>query len=109
MRRILGLLALSAAPVVAQTPSITAVLDGGAYTNDIPQGAVFVVKGTNLSAAGFAQAIAPTYPTTLNGVQISLTAASGGAVAMALMVYTYNESGANQFCLLYTSPSPRDS
>src|SRR5262249_13930493 len=54
-------------------------------------------------ASGFAQANAPTYPTTLNGVQISLAATSGGAVAMALMVYTYNESGANQLAAVLPS------
>ena len=78
MKLILALLALSAANTLAQTPSVTAVLDGGAYTADVPQGAVFVVKGTNLSAAGFAQATAtPAYPSSLNNVQITLTAVAG--------------------------------
>jgi uncharacterized protein (TIGR03437 family) len=103
MRRILALLALSAAAVFAQTPAITAVQDGAAYTADIPQGAVFVVKGTNLSAAGYAEATAPSYPATLNSVQINLTAVSGGTVVTALMVYTYNQGGVNQLAAVLPS------
>ena len=62
-------------------PAITAVLDGAAYTNNVAQGSVFVVKGTGLSAAGLVSAPAPLYPTTLNNVRISLTAVTGGAPA----------------------------
>ncbi|MCU1273016.1 MAG: hypothetical protein JWO48_447 [Bryobacterales bacterium] len=72
MKCILALLALSKAAM--SQPVITAVLDGGAYTNNIAQGSVFVVKGTGLSAAGSVAATAPIYPTTLNNVKISLTA-----------------------------------
>ena len=80
------------------TPSITSVLDGGGYTVDVAQGEVFVVKGINLSPSGYVPATAPSYPTTagLNGVRITLTAVSGGAVVNAYMVYTYNLSGVNQ-------------
>jgi len=103
LKRILVLLALSAAAGFAQTPAITAVQDGGAYTADIPQGGVFVVKGTNLSAAGLVQATAPNYPTTLNSVQINLTAVSGGTVVTVLMAYTYNQSGVNQLAAVLPS------
>jgi uncharacterized protein (TIGR03437 family) len=101
MKRILALVAFTTA-VFAQ-PSITAVLDGGAYTNDIAQGSVFVVKGTTLSAAGFVQATAPSYPTTLNNVRITLTAVNQSAVVNALMVYTYNLSGVNQLAAVLPS------
>jgi hypothetical protein len=46
MKRILALLALSTVAAMAQ-PAITAVLDGAAYTNNIAQGSVFVVKGSH--------------------------------------------------------------
>ena len=96
MKRILGLMALAASAAFAQTPSITQVLDGGAYTNNVAQGSVIIVKGTNLSAAGYVPAAAPAYPTTLNNVRITFTAVSGSAVVNVLMVYTYNQSGVNQ-------------
>ncbi len=102
MKRILALVAFSVSAAFAQ-PAITQVLDGGAYTNNVAQGSVFVVKGTGLSAAGFEQAAAPLYPTTLNSVRITLTAVSGGAVVNALMVYTYNLSGVNQLAAVLPS------
>jgi len=79
------------------------VLDGAAYTNNIAQGSVFVVKGTALSAAGLVSAAAPTYPTTLNNVKISLTAVTGGAALTPLMVYTYNVGGVNQLAAVLPS------
>src|SRR5688572_30658035 len=103
MRNIVALLALSTVGAFAQTPVVTAVQDGAAYTADIPQGAVFVVKGTNLSGAGYAEATAPAYPTTLNSVQINLTAVSGGTVVPALLVYTYNQGGVNQLAAVLRS------
>jgi uncharacterized protein (TIGR03437 family) len=103
MKCILALLALSTA-AMAQ-PVITAVLDGGAYTNNIAQGSVFVVKGTGLSATGNVTATAPIYPTTLNNVKISMTAVTpfGGAVVTPLMVNTYNVSGVNQLTAVLPS------
>lgn len=103
MKRLILLFATAIA-ALAQ-PAITAVLDGGAYTSDVAQGSVFVVKGTGLSAAGFVQATAPNYPTTagLNNVRIALTAVSGGAVVNAFMVYTYNLSGVNQLAAVLPS------
>ncbi len=103
MKRILSLLALAASAAFAQTPSITAVLDGGAYTNNIAQGSVFVVKGSSLSAAGYVAATAPIYPTTLNSVRITLTAVTGGTVINPLMVYTYNLDGVNQLAAVLPS------
>ncbi len=103
MRRILLLAALFAAALLAQTPVVTAVQDAGSYTADIPPGAIFVVKGTNLSPSGFVQAFAPNYPTTLNAVGISLTPAGGGAAAGALMLYTFNLSGLNQLAAVLPS------
>jgi uncharacterized protein (TIGR03437 family) len=84
-------------------PAVTAILDGAAYTNNIAQGSVFVVKGTGLSAAGNVSATAPIYPVTLNNVRISLTAVTGGAAVTPLMVYTYNVSGVNQLAAVLPS------
>ena len=58
MKPVLFLLAAACLPAIAQ-PTITAVLDGAAYTQNIAQGSVFVVKGEGLSAAGDVTAIAP--------------------------------------------------
>jgi uncharacterized protein (TIGR03437 family) len=102
MKRILVWLALSTGAAMAQ-PAVTAILDGAAYTNNIAQGSVFVVKGTGLSAAGNVSATAPIYPVTLNNVRISLTAVTGGAVVTPLMVYTYNVSGVNQLAAVLPS------
>jgi len=101
MKRFLILLAVSAA-AIAQ-PSITAVLDGGAYTSALAQGSVFVVKGTGLSAAGLVQATPPLYPTALNSVSMTLTATTGGTVVTPLMVYTYNLTGVNQLAAVLPS------
>src|SRR5437660_35326 len=90
------------AGAMAQTV-ISAVVDGAAYTNDVAQGSVFVVKGTNLSASGYVAGDAPFYPTALNGVQITFTPVSGGAAVQALMVYTYNLSGTNQLAAVLPS------
>lgn len=51
MKPVLFLLAAACLPAIAQ-PTITAVLDGAAYTQNIAQGSVFVFKGKGLSAAG---------------------------------------------------------
>src|SRR5882724_4538933 len=102
LKRTLALLAISATAAMAQ-PTITAVLDGAAYTNNIAQGSVFVVKGTGLSAAGDVRATAPVYPTTLNNVSISMTAVTGGAVVTPFMVYTFNVSGVNQLAAVLPS------
>lgn len=101
MKRFLVLLTVATA-AIAQ-PSVIAVLDAGAYTNDIAQGSVFVVKGTGLSAAGLVQATAPIYPTALNSVSLTLTAATGGTVVRPLMVYTYNLGGVNQLAAVLPS------
>jgi uncharacterized protein (TIGR03437 family) len=84
-------------------PTITAVLDGAAYTNNIAEGSVFVVKGTGLSAAGSVTTTAQIYPTALNNVNITLTAVSGGAVVTPFMVYTYNVGGVNQLAAVLSS------
>ncbi|MEO5926361.1 MAG: lamin tail domain-containing protein [Bryobacteraceae bacterium] len=101
MKLILSLLTLSVA-AIAQ-PAITAVQDAGAYTSNIAQGSVFVVKGAGLSAAGLVQATPPTYPTTLNSVRISLTAITGGAVVNPPIAYTYNVGGVNQLAAVLPS------
>lgn len=105
MKRLLVFLAM-ALGALAQTPSITAVLDGGGYTPDVAQGEVFVVKGSNLSPASVIdQAAAPNYPTTagLRGTRITLTAVNGGAVVNAYMVYVYNSGGINQLAAVLPS------
>lgn len=104
MKSVLPALALLfAATAVAQIPAITAVLDGAAYTPNLPPGAIFIVKGANLSSPGFVQGAVPTYPATLNEVQITLTAVGRATVVTARMVYTYNESGVNQLAALLPS------
>jgi uncharacterized protein (TIGR03437 family) len=97
MKRLLpiGFLLIAAgATAFAQAPVITDVLDAGGYTATIPQGGVFVVKGSNLAASS-SSATSP-YPTSLNGVSITFTAVTGGAQVKALMVYTYSQGGVTQ-------------
>ncbi len=101
MKYFLSLLAV--AGCAAAQPVITAVQDGGAYTNNVAQGSVFVVKGTGLSASGYVPATAPSYPTTLNNVQITFTPAAGGTAINALMAYTYNQGGVNQLAAVLKS------
>lgn len=85
------------------SPAVAAVLDGAGYTPDIAQGAIFVVKGSNLSPPGFTQASPPLYPNALNNVRIRLSAVANGAVVDALLVYIYNLEGLNQLAALLPS------
>ena len=101
MRLILGVFILTAA-ATAQ-PVVTAVVDGAAYTNNIAQGSVFVVKGSGLSASGIVQATTVPYPATLNDVSITITPVAGATVVMPRMVYTYNSGGVNQLAALLPS------
>ena len=86
----------------SNTPSITAVLDAGGYTPNIAQGSVFVVKGTNLSAAGFVQTSFP-LPTLSNGVSISFAPLTGGSATLAYLDYLYNQNGVNQLAAILPS------
>ena len=83
-------------------PIITAVQDGAAYTNNVAQGSVFVVKGTGLSATGNVSAPLP-LPATLNNVGITFTPAAGGAAINARLIYTYNIGSVNQLAALLPS------
>jgi uncharacterized protein (TIGR03437 family) len=101
MRLLLASIALAAA-AMAQ-PVVTAVQDAAAYTIDVAQGSIFVVKGTGLSAAGTVQATDVPFPTTLNNVSIALTAVPGGTIVTPRMVYTYNSAGVNQLAAMLPS------
>ena len=83
-------------------PAITAVLDAGSYTANIAQGSIFVVKGTNLSAAGYTAMSFP-LPTTSGNVKITFAPAAGGASTDAYLVYLYNQGGVNQLAALLPS------
>jgi uncharacterized protein (TIGR03437 family) len=101
---LLAAVGLSGGLAFAQRPVISAngVQDAASYTVDVAQGSVFVVKGTNLCAAGFVQASLP-LPTTLNGVRISFTPTAGGSAVDAYMVYTYNQGGVTQLSAILPS------
>jgi len=77
-------------------PTITDVLDAASNTADVAQGTIFVVKGTNLSAAGFKSFDVPRPTVAPDGVKITFTPAAGGAATDALLWYEYNQSGVNQ-------------
>lgn len=107
-RRLVCLIALVLAwalALSAQTPNITAVLDGAGYIENLAQGSVFVVKGTNLCSAGLSQGTAPRYPKILNNVRITFTTI-GGVVYEMLMVYTYGEGSVNQLAGVVPSDTP---
>jgi uncharacterized protein (TIGR03437 family) len=71
------------------TPRITAVVDAGAYTANIAQGSVFVVKGTNMCASGTVYGTVPYSASPLNGVKITFTPVSGVAGADISIVYVW--------------------
>ena len=77
-------------------PTITDVLDAASNTADVAQGTIFVVKGTNLSAAGFKSFDVPRPTVAPDGVKITFTPAAGGAATDTLLWYEYNQSGVNQ-------------
>jgi uncharacterized protein (TIGR03437 family) len=83
-------------------PAITAVEDAGSYTSNVAQGGIFVVKGTNLSAGGYAQLAFP-LPTSSGGTSITFTPASGGTAVQAYLLYTYNQGGVNQLAAVLPS------
>jgi uncharacterized protein (TIGR03437 family) len=82
-------------------PTISAVQDAASNTPTIAQGSIFIVKGTNLSAAGYTP-FAPPRPQASSGVKVTFTPVSGGGAATdAYLVYFYNQGGVNQIaCIL---------
>lgn len=100
-----AVLALTIGPVAfAQTPVITAVLDAAAYTPNIAQGQVFVVKGNNLATSS-ASASVP-YPNAIGGVSIAFTPLAGGSPVAANMVYTYSANGVTQLAAVLPTSTP---
>ncbi|MEP6961882.1 MAG: hypothetical protein ABI995_07385 [Acidobacteriota bacterium] len=87
MKRILALLAFSAAAAFAQTPTVTQILNNYSLINagQVAQGAIFIVKGSNL--ADTEAGLQNTYPlqTTLNGVRMRITV--NGTTTFAIMYY----------------------
>ena len=87
------------------SPVVTAVLDAASNTSDIAQGSIFIVKGTNLSASGFARMSFP-LPITSGGVSVKFaplgTGASGQGTS-AYLVYLYNLNGVNQLAAVLPS------
>lgn len=90
----------------AQVPAITAVVDAAAYTADIAQGSVFVVKGTNLCPAGIVYGSIPYASAPLNGVTVTFTPAAGGAATAVYMVYTYGSGSTTQLAAILPSTLP---
>lgn len=86
----------------AQAPAISAVQGAADYSTSIAQGSVFIVKGTNLSAAGVVQAPGLPLQTSLSGVKITFTSTAGLATD-AYMVYTFNQGGVNQLAAILPS------
>ncbi|HEY1337882.1 MAG TPA: hypothetical protein VGF59_10255 [Bryobacteraceae bacterium] len=106
-RIVLGVLVLAAGPLLcreaAAAPTITAVLDAAAYTPDIAQGSVFVVKGASLCGPGTVYGSIPLSQSPLNNVKITFTPAAGGASTDAYMVYTYAAGALNQLAAILPS------
>jgi uncharacterized protein (TIGR03437 family) len=87
-------------------PVITAVVDAAAYTANIAQGSVFVVKGTNLCPGGTVYGTVPYSSGSLNGVTITFTPVGGGTATNAYMVYTYGAGSVNQLAAILPSTVP---
>jgi uncharacterized protein (TIGR03437 family) len=105
----ISLLALSvfAIPYLCHAaPAITAVLDAAAYTPNIAQGSVFVVKGTNLCPSGVVYGSVPYSSVPLNGVKVTFTPAGGGVATDVYMVYTYGAGNLNQLAAILPSNVP---
>ncbi len=86
----------------AQAPTVTDVLDAGAYTSTLAQGTVFVVKGTNLCTTSQTTTL-PYKTSALSGVTIQLTPVAGGAPISAYMIYTYCQGGVTQLAAVLPS------
>jgi uncharacterized protein (TIGR03437 family) len=84
-------------------PAITDVLDAGAYTANIAQGSIFVVKGTGLCPTGYQQSSIPYSTAALNGAKITFTPAAGGSGTDAYMLYTYGSSTLTQLAAVLPS------
>ncbi len=90
--------------IIFAQPVVTHVQDGAAYTSDIAQGSVFVVKGSGLSDTGYVEATAPNYPTILNRVLINITQTGPPPkIIQPRLIYTYNLNGVNQLSVLLPS------
>ena len=81
-------------------------MDAAAYTANIAQGAVFVVKGTNLCGSGLVLGNLPYSSAPLNNVRITLTPVAGGAAVDAYMVYTYGSGKITQLSAILPSTAP---
>jgi uncharacterized protein (TIGR03437 family) len=82
--------------------TITDILDAGGYSKAIAQGSIFVVKGSNLSGAGYTAFSLP-WQTTSGGVRVTFTPAAGGSGTDAYLVYLYNQGGVNQIAAVVPS------
>jgi sugar lactone lactonase YvrE len=87
-------------------PSITAIVDAAAYTANIAEGSVFVVKGKNLCDSGTVFGSVPYSSAPLNGVKITFTPVNGGAGTDAYMVYTYAAGATTQLAAILPSTVP---
>ena len=86
--------------------TITAVVDAAAYTANIAQGSIFVVKGTNLCPSGTVYGSVPYSSAPLNGVKITFIPAGGGTATDVYMVYTYGAGSVNQLAAILPSTVP---
>jgi uncharacterized protein (TIGR03437 family) len=100
-------LSVLAVPLICHAaPVITAVVDAAAYTANIAQGSVFVVKGTNLCPSGTVYGSVPYSNAPLNGVKVSFAPVGGGAATDVYMVYTYGVGSVNQLAAILPSTVP---
>jgi uncharacterized protein (TIGR03437 family) len=105
MRKQILAAALCAAAAWAQPVLRTTnpVVNGASYVNAIAPGSVFVVFGTNLAGDAVVQNQSLPVKTSLGGVSIRFTPASGGNSIDALMIYTTKNQVAG---LLPSSAAP---
>jgi uncharacterized protein (TIGR03437 family) len=103
--RVVSLFAVAAVAAVAQF-KITSVTNGAGYIpaglpgGGIAQGAMFVVKGSNIGPASVAIASGFPLPTTLSGTSVQVTV--GGRTESAIMYYT----GTSQLAAILPSSTP---
>jgi len=107
--RFASLALLTIGVAAGQTPAITDVVNGASYIDQglpnagIAQGAIFVVKGSNLGPSTIAIASSPFQSTNVGGTSVSITV--GSTTVNALMFY----ASAAQVAALLPSSTPTGS
>ncbi len=73
---------------MAQTPTLTGMVNAASYASGIARGSLFVAFGTNMGPSTLTLSPAPPWQTTLSGTSVKFTPVSGGTTVDAFLYYT---------------------